>query len=111
MATRTIPLASGEHDVLVSSASRADWSRGRRISGSGARVRPRGRSQVQGVGVCSQVLRYRCSGPRLFDQPDGVGRQFFVPSVLVSFRSGYTGRIAFPNFNRPPGRVNPSTSV
>lgn len=81
VAARPIPLFAGEHDLLVPPASHARRSGGYRIPG---RSRIWRRSQVQGMGVRSQVLRDRRPGPWLYDQPNGVGRKFILSSFLVS---------------------------
>lgn len=87
MATRTLPLSAGKHDMLVPSTSYADQSCGRRISGK-PRIGHGWRSQVQGMGIRAQVLRDRRSASGLHDQLDGVGRKFFLPSFLV--KQSYT---------------------
>lgn len=86
LVARALPLFTGEHDLLVSFASHSSRYRGCRISG-GSWFRLR--SQVQGMGIRTQVLRDRPSDSRLFDQLDGVGRKLFLSSILVSWTVWY----------------------
>lgn len=113
MATRPLPLFTGEHHLLVSSESHASRpGRGRRIPGRcpRTRCRRRGRFQVQSVGVRSQILRDRSPEQGLHHQPDGVGRQFFLPTVLVSVSRKIIPRYSgierqntiFPSSSSPP---------
>lgn len=82
MVARAVPLVAGEHDVPVPPAGHAVRSSGSRISSGGGPRAPGRRYQVQGMGVGAEVLRDRSADPRLHDQPDGMGRQLVVSSVL-----------------------------
>lgn len=99
MVARAVPFFAGKHKMLVPSTSDAYGSPGRRMSGG----RSRNRAQVQGMGVRAQVLRDRPADQGLHHQPDGVGREFVLPSFLRvnSIRRRFWKSCVFYSYNLP----------